>query len=380
MKIINFTVLLLALSTSCISTSKSNADCEPYFCDVSKFQGTNDERIIAAIKASENTNHKVVYFPNGNYYLNKSIILDREYLTLELRGESKKDVRLITNPIIFQSEKKNCFAPAINIDRATGFKSLNLTIKNITIDQSKTRNHAIYKNNGCSSGGHGIRVGNGWINGQLNIDSVDIIRPPGYGIGIQNSGDNDIPADNIKISNVNIIESGSDGLDTKKPPKKSNKNLSIFNTTINQIGFNDEGSAAGVDINYENFHLNKLTVITTATRENPKGLAHNTGIRLRSGASFGTIKNIYVKGGNHGIFFDGKNGVYNKNIEINNFLVKDFSLSGIYIRGENIKISKGCSFSSIPNSSSYKIDKKNSIKESIIIDNSFTDNINTCLK
>ncbi|MGL4758487.1 MAG: hypothetical protein ACRCXZ_04075, partial [Patescibacteria group bacterium] len=139
-----------------------------------------------------------------------------------------------------------------------------------------------------------------------------------------------------------------------------------------------ERSAAGIDVRYDNFYLDGITTITDKIRLNPKGVSHNTGIRLRPGASFGIIKNVYSKGANHGIFIEGKNGVHNKNIEIKNFIIKEFSISGLYIRGKNHKIINGCSFSSLPDSSSYKLDINNSDRNSIFVNVHPTYNINFC--
>lgn len=326
------------------SSSSVYAACNSFVCDVTNFSGNDDQKIELAIAAAQQTSHKTVYFPNGHYYLNQTITINQLDPEFKIKGQSVDGVVLNSNPII----NHNCFGSVFNIDRLGGFSSLFVTIENLTIDFSNNLSHPIFTNGGCSMAGHGIRVGNGWDNGQLRLNRLKILYPPGYGIGIQNSGMGDKDADNVILTSIIVKHAGMDGLDTKQSPNGGNSGLTIIDMTIDQIGFNDEGSAAGLDISYDNFYGKRITVVTDAKRSNPKGISVNTGIRIRQraqgAASNGILRDLLIKGSHHGVFFEGKDTTLNKNIVVKNFIIKNFEGTGIYIRGEDHTIKVGCSY------------------------------------
>lgn len=322
--------------------------CTATVCDVTAFSGTADERIAKAIAAARLTAHKTVYFPDGTYVLSKSIEINTLDAVLTLRGQSRSGVRLVSAPIIY-SAPQACFGPIFQIDRAGGFNLLSVKLQSFTLDLTRNLSHPIYLSAGCSGGGHGVRVGNGWRSGSLTLERLNILSPTGYGIGVQNSGTGDIAANDLVISNVTVQNAGMDGFDSKNPPGSVNRRLTIRNMRVTEIGFNDEASAAGIDIRYNDFKLSGISIITAATRSNPRGLATNTGIRIRGdGTSFGTIENVYVKGTWHPIFFEGKYPLINTNVTVRSVIVKNFSGTGVYVRGRDHVIERGCSFTSLP--------------------------------
>ncbi len=315
--------------------------CDKDICNVKKFPGSNAEKINRAIEEASLKRIKKVFLPNGNYWLRETINFSQQSIDVELVGESKNGVQLIGGPII---DENNCMSAIINVDRSGGFSSVNLKMKNFTRNYEQARYHPVFKNGGCSSSGHGIRVGNGWNNGRLQIDNVDIIYTPGYGIGIQTSGQ-DLNANNVILTNILIKKTGMDGLDTKAPDRGRNKNLTIINMFVDEIGYNDEGSAAALDISYENFYIRDLKIKTAPMRSNPRGVSVNTGIRFRGGARSarnGTVKNFHIKGANHAVFFEGKDSDLNDQITMRNFAIEGYQDTGIYLRGKGHSITHGC--------------------------------------
>lgn len=346
----------------------SMAQSENY-CDVTSFPGTTDEQISSAIDCAKSTNHRTVYFPNGDYYLTESIILNDVDSEINFLGESDEDTRLYSAPIIIEgSNNQLCLGAMFNFDTSGGFERFFVTVKNFTLDFSLAIQDSIFTQGGCSSSGHGVRVGNGWQTGQLTLDRLRILYAPGYGIGIQNGRSGDIAADNLVMTNIFIYHSGMDGLDTKRSPDGGNSNLTILDMTVQEIGFNDEKSAAALDISYDNFNVERVTIITEPTRQNPRGISSNTGIRFRTrdttAASNGTVQDFYIDGAHHAVFFAGKSPVFNENITLNNFLIKNFTGTGVYVRGKDHDIRDGCSLSEVGQRPWY-IDGGNSIPQSI---------------
>jgi len=368
--------LFTSLTLIVCAYSVSMAQSENY-CDVTSFPGTTDEKISSAIDCAKGTNHRTVYFPNGDYYLTKPITLNDVDVEINFLGESDEDTRLYSAPIIIEgSNNQLCLGPMFNFDIAGGFDRFFVTVKNFTLDFSLAIQDSIFTQGGCSSSGHGVRVGNGWQAGQLTLDRLRILYAPGYGIGIQNGNTGDIAADNLVMTNIFVYHSGMDGLDTKRSPDGGNSNLTILDMTVQEIGYNDESSAAALDISYDNFNVERVTIITEPTRQNPRGLSNNTGIRFRTrdttAASNGSVRDFYIDGAHHAVFFEGKSPVFNENITLNNFLVKNFTGTGVYVRGRDHDIRDGCSLSAVGQRPWY-IDGGNSIPESInlnISDNS----------
>ena len=352
------------------STTTGGADggaaalCSATMCDVSRFSGTDDERIQRAITAALATQHRTVFFPNGRYVLTSPITIDMADARLTLRGASRANVVLVSAPItvgtVISGVPTVCLGPMFQIDRGGGFTRMGLLIENFTIDFARNLTDPIYLNAGCSAAGHGVRVGNGWQTGQLRLNNLTILHPTGYGIGIQNGGSGDIAANNVEITNIYVKNSGMDAFDAKTP-SMGNENILIDNMMIDQIGFNDEGSAAGIDMRYNHFTVRNVSVITDAERQNPRGLASNTGIRIRDGGvHHGTIRNIYVRGTGHALFFEGKRPTLNTNVTIEDFIVKQFEGTGVYVRGTNHVIQRGCSFSAGANARYLHVDLPNS--------------------
>ncbi|MBK8010879.1 MAG: hypothetical protein IPK13_05985 [Deltaproteobacteria bacterium] len=358
-------------STTGVSDGSTSADgggdaslCSSTMCDVSRFSGTDDERIQRAIAAALVTQHRTVFFPNGRYELHRSILIDAADARLILRGASRANVVLVSAPItldtIVSGVPTVCLGPMFQIDRGGGFTRMDLLIENFTIDFGRNMTDPIYLNAGCSGSAHGVRVGNGWQTGQLRLNNLTILNPTGYGIGIQNAGAGDISANNVEITNVYVKNAGMDGFDAKTPAA-GNENLLIDNMMVDQIGFNDEGSAAGIDIRYNDFTVRNVSVITEAERQNPRGRASNTGIRIRDGGvHHGTIRNVYVRGTGHALFFEGKAPTLNTDVTIEDFIVKQFEGTGVYVRGTHLVIQRGCSFSGAPSSRYLYVDPVNS--------------------
>ena len=352
----------------CTYSSVSKAQSQDYW-DVTSFPGTTDEQIAAAIDSAMKTDRNTVYFPDGDYYLENTIRITQQNIEIHFLGESDEGTQLHSAPIKQVINGQQCLGPMINFDRSGGFERMYASIKNMTLDFERTRQDSIFLSGGCS-GVHGVRVGNGWEKGSLTLDSLRILYPPAYGIGIQNRSENELAADSLMMTNIYIYKSGSDGIDTKRAPDGGNRHLVIKDWTIQEIGFNDERSAAALDISYSDFDIERVTIITDPTRENPKGTSGNTGIRFRGratgAASNGTVQNFYIKGSNHAVFFDGKN-TFNENITIHNFLVEDFSKTGVYVRGRDHTIYDGCSLNT-KGDRPWNINQGDSDVESITLD------------
>lgn len=349
---------LVSLASAGLLTVSSPAHaqtnkCMPALCNVHDFSGVDiDEKIARAMQAAKATPHGVVFFPAGIYPLKKTIkIIDPE-TRLTFRGVSDRETILSPVP---RTEISSTF----DVSRTGGYTDFNLRIENLAISYSDPR---------LFGAGHGIRVRRGWMKGSLSVENVSIVNAPYYGIGIQNSDDNDLPASNVVIRNVTISGAGSDGIDTKRPIA-GNSNLTIENVRILQIGHLDEQSAAALDISYDRFLIKDVTIVTEPYRITPASMAlairngncqpdgtrcktppvsGNVGIRLRErqpggSASFGKIQNLMIKGTSHGIFFAGTK-ILNQNISIENFSISDFEASGLYLRGSGLEISNGCVF------------------------------------
>ncbi len=347
------TLLTLTASVVSATVARGEAPCSAHNCDVTKFAGTSiDQKIENAIAAASKLPHRTVYFPAGIYNLRKSISLNSAVVNLRLIGHSSQTSILSSAPIV----DNGCLGSVINIDRSSGFDIMRLEIDRLGIEMKNTRDTSQFRDGGCSSSGHGIRVGNGWRDGFLKIENTRIMNAPGYGIGVQNGGSTDISANNLWLRSVEIYNSGMDAIDTKRP-MGGNKNFDARDLIISEIGFNDERSAAAIDISYDDVYLKGITIITAPRRENPRGMSENTGIRFRtrelSGVKNAIVRELYIKGTTNAVHFDGDEMTHAENVTVKHAIIKSFAGTGIFGRGKNLTFKVGCTSSSDPNSKSF---------------------------
>lgn len=345
----------------------AHASCGTTQCNVADFTGTDTQRIQSAIDDAIANNIPIVYIPNGTYSIDNSIFINQSNVDVIVRGQSKAGVKLVSTGF---ADSSGCLIPTFNIDRNAGFSSLDLTIERLTIDMGASNATTAYNSStGCSSGGHGVRVGNGWQTGSLRLNELNIYDAPGYGIGVQNSGASDIPADNLTVTSVKISGSGSDAFDSKAPPSRANRNLTMIDVTVSQFGFNDYNPsnpsavsyAHGIDIRYDNSYLKRVTIVSDATRTSASrgNQTFNSGIVFRPDTHDGTVRDFYIKNPQNGVVFSGTGAVKNDNITLKNFIIKDFPDAGIKIAGSNLTMFAGCSFSGSGGSQGWEIDQAN---------------------
>ena len=362
-----------SFSVGVLFSTSAFAFCDPTACTVTNFSGTPDAQIEAAIDAAKTTTHKTVFFPNGTYDITENILFQDENVDLKIVGESDTGVILnyIPTPV---SSSGGAYMPSVfNIGRGGGYTSFNLEISDLTIDMSELRSHSDYLCQAwcvvihkphqpgtnpppppaTTSSAHAIRVGNGWHSGGLTVRNVRINNAGGYGIGIQTKG-NDVNADNVFIQNVHIENSGLDAIDTKSPDNRLNKNLTILDLYVSEVGQNDKVNAVGIDIRYDGFLVQGYTFTSQADVVSPakgSGLVETVGIEVRSAAAPGDgapeaaknggLRKLDIKNGNKGIFIDNNNS----DIDVRIALVTGVQDYGVYVRnGNDIELRVGCSW------------------------------------
>lgn len=171
-------------------------------------------------------------------------------------------------------------------------------IRNVTIDQNES----------AQTGGHGIRSAGCSI---LGISNATIKNCKSYGIGLQAG-----TAKGVKIDNVLIDNTGSDGIDVKDY-NFDNDVIQINNLTVTNYGRANSNQTA-VDIRGP-VNLTNLVAIST--------YPDTRAFRLRSGnvqgrPGSGTASNIYFKGQ------DGSSYA----VQISND-VKDYAIHGVVAEG-----------------------------------------------
>jgi hypothetical protein len=323
---------IVVCATTVAMYNESLADggaCGDTYCNVDEFSGSDDFRIEQAITAALQTDHKTVYFPGRVFTITQSIGFPSASVRLRLIGESANSTILRA----YAPEDQPAYH-LINIDRLIAFDLFDVEIHNMKL---------CFTNSGAF-GGHGIRIGNGWQSGRLLVNNVKIWRAKGYGVGIQNCKTGDFPANNVTLSNMYLLECGQDAIDTKVP-EGINKDLSIFNMTIDHYGLlrQDGGSSAGLDISYDGFYIKGLTIVDMSNRP-------VTGVRFRTrdegAAKNGILRNFYIKvtgPGTYGVAFEPENSYYwrTENITIKNFKIKNPTI-GISVTGDNHVMKNGC--------------------------------------
>ncbi len=356
-------VLCFMLCLTPFVSVEARQPCNKNNCNLALFprigsEGTDDLRFERAIDAARGQLHKTLYIPNGIYTFHKGIVLKEKVEILKILGES--------------TEKTILYLPqggtGINILHPGGHDEVHVSILRLSIKHNEKHD--------ASHDGHGIRVGNGWKKGSLLIERVSIFDSPYYGIGIQNSGANALPANDITIRNVKIVGTGSDGIDTKRPLRAEmpNQRLVIENVAVKDFGWNDALSSAAIDVGHEDFTLRRILISSKAclqtkaakarvdkecdeaTKANAsdknkicsqKPEACVVGVRINSrdgGASKnGQIDGIGIRGTKIGIFFNAKDEKdLNENVSIQNFLIEGHQSVAVYMRGKNHSLLNGC--------------------------------------
>lgn len=101
MKNLNTSIVMSAMTLSMISACthvhdlSAQVETPTKYVSVGDYTGTANERIEAAMAAAAKSEHKTVFFPNGEYLLRRGINLNRGPRTeLHLVGESRDGVLL----------------------------------------------------------------------------------------------------------------------------------------------------------------------------------------------------------------------------------------------------------------------------------------------
>lgn len=313
---------------------------------------TDNERISLAIQEAVDTTHKTVFFPNGTYQLRNAIQLNQGITggtgILHLVGESRDGVNLIPD-IPYLEENYNggtgeSLDNTINLSGGPVYNYIDMSVQNLTIDM---RNQNILQaiagtaiNPTYRTRSHGIRIGQGWTEGQFLVNEVTLRNIPTYGIGIQDREGH--PKNNITLTNIDIERTGSDGIDTKEASGDGNRNLVIRNVCINEIGFTDTGATVGIDLRYRDVTIENVSLVSQASRSTlPNQNSTNTGISFRSiqdpylPLAQANLTNIYIRGFNNGIVIDeaGLVGGLTENVNLTDFRIHGQEGAGIRIIG-----------------------------------------------
>lgn len=337
------------LAALCINSHDAVADAmlPTEFISVNNFIGDASERIQDAILAASQTSHKTVYFPNGTYALRDTINLNvGTNSEIHLIGESQDGVRLIPDIPYLENNFNNGdwenggqrIAHMINLSSNSVFSNVDVSIQNMTVDMksqivnSQTQTYNVV--------GHGIRVGQGWQQGQFTVNHVTVRNTGSYGIGIQDRGGH--PKNNVTLTNLHIERTGSDGIDTKEAEGDGNRNLVIRDVSINEVGYLDTGAAPAIDIRYRDAIIENVNLVSQASRSTlPGQTSSTTGIVFRgfeagaAGIVGATVSNAYIRGFNSGIAVQANDNTPHANIDITDFRIQGQQNSGIGVSGNN---------------------------------------------
>lgn len=334
--------LSLLVTASAVAQESSDS-----YISVGDFSGTANERIDAAIAAAMATDHKTVFFPNGNYALRSGLNLSQGANTeLHLVGESRNGVLLVPDIEYLEANYNGGdwrnggarLAHMFNLSRGSVFESVDVSIQNMTLDmrsqlvlgQPQTYNVV----------GHGVRVGQGWEQGQFKVNEVTIRNVGSYGVGIQDRGGHS--KNNVTLSNLHIERTGSDAIDTKEASGDGNRNLVIRNVSVNEIGFLDTGAASAIDVRYRDTIIENVNLVSQASRSTlPGQTSTNTGINFRpfeSGAAGileATVSDVYIRGFASAMTLSASDETPHENIAISDFKIHGQRGAGIRSTGTN---------------------------------------------
>jgi len=318
--------------------------CGSKCCDITAFgavpdDGVDDQPAIqAAITAALETPHKFVYLPAGTWDIGSAIdMTSGQPGRVTIAGAHSKGTRLRwmedLNYSIFNTHG--------------GHDYFKVDLRTMTIDGS----HLDY----ASGSGHGVRAGNGWDDGHLHMQYLNIIHPGFYGVGVQNGDPGDLPARSIWLTDSFLGDTGSDGVDFKAPPDANNYEVHINNVVFHNVGNSvrgldaeGNGSDAAIDLTADGFEIYRVTVVTDAYKHFDEvwhpmyekfvsGTNTVQGVRLRKrgqswsepAARNGTINRVYIKHPERGVFFEG----WNEGIVIERTHIKSVPVDAIFLRG-----------------------------------------------
>lgn len=318
--------------------------CGTKCCDITEFGAVTDDgiddqpAIQAAITAALATDHRFVYIPIGTWDIGSTIdMTSGQPAKVTIAGADSKATRLRwmdnLNYSIFNTHG--------------GHDYFKVDLRTLTID-GRHLEHA-------SGSGHGVRAGNGWEDGHLHMQYLNILHPGFYGVGIQNGDPGDLGALSVWLTDSYVADTGSDGVDFKAPPDANNYDVHIQNVVFHNVGNSvrglDEqgnGSDAGIDLTADGFGIYRVTIVTDAYKhfdnvwhplfeKNVSGTNTIQGIRLRKrgnswaepAARNGSINRVYIKYPERGVFFEG----WNQGVVIERTHIKSVSLDGVYLRG-----------------------------------------------
>jgi hypothetical protein len=309
--------------------SVASASCGATECIVTNYSGTDTQKFAAAISdALLSTTPNVVYIPNGTYSVGSLDIPGDSSgnLNLTIRGQSDTGVVINHVPTIVGT----AYGAPFVVDRPAQFNHVDLTFERFTLDMTAFRSLSDFTNPTNSTtpvtAAHGIRVGAGYRTGGMDFRELRINNSPGYGIGIQLK-DSDKNADNVVIDRVHIENSGFDGIDTKSPSiddgGRLNRNITILNLTVKEVGQNDTGAAAGLDLRYEDIYVRGYSFASDPTPnssadgspiDSDPQPVRTSGLVLRQFASAGDsvpapandgiIRQVHVTEGFSGVTFE----------------------------------------------------------------------------
>lgn len=323
--------------------------------------GTYDDANIAAvIEEAETGNFAVIQFPAGTYTVTSSIVFNDTHYDLAVRGAGMGST-IIEPAIVNPSNPDVPFFPIFNLARGNAFTAMDFEISGFTIDMDDLRAHPSYLDDDpdvTTGNAHGIRVGEGWgatdPDGKMLIKDMEIKGAPGYGIGIQTRG-RDEPASNLWIENVKILDSGSDGIDTKESDAGEGQNLTMIGVVVNGFGLNEKSGTGAVtyakafDLRYQTIYMEKVSAIGEGivTAAHGGNQTRNDGINFRDAIAHGTkqagklavVRDFYVKGTDNAVNFGN---AANTDVIMTNFILKDYRSNGISIRGSGHVFEHGC--------------------------------------
>jgi hypothetical protein len=219
------------------------------------------------------------------------------------------------------------------------FDKVDISIQKMTIDMR----HQLVMGEGTITynvTGHGIRIAQGWKDGQFMVNQVTIRNVDIYGIGIQDRFG--YPKSNVALTNLHIERTGSDAIDTKEASGDGNRNLVIRNVTVNKIGFLTRGPANAIDVRYRDVIIDNVNLVSQVSRSTLPGRrsSSDTGINFRAfeagaaGIVQATISNVYIRGFSAGIVISSS-GIPHRNIAISDFKIHGQGGAGISITGSN---------------------------------------------
>ncbi|MEM7681490.1 MAG: dockerin type I domain-containing protein [Planctomycetota bacterium] len=329
---------LLAAAGAQVQDALADAPLPTEFISIDDFTGTTQQKIDAALFAARFSTHKTVFFPNGTYELQSTIALDQGADTeIHLIGESQDGVFLVPDTQHLENTG-GTLAHMINLNSASVFNSVDVSIQNMTIDM---RDQLVMGETVTyDTDGHGVRIGQGWQTGQFLLNEVTIRNTHSYGVGIQDRGGH--PKNNVTLSNLHIERTGSDGIDTKEASGDGNRNLVIQNVNINEVGFLDTGAAPAIDIRYRDAVIDNVNLVSAASQSSLPGQSSTTtGIVFRpfeagaAGIVGATVSDVYIRGFNTGITVSANDNTTHNNIDISDFRIQGQQNAGIGFSGTN---------------------------------------------